>query len=427
MNLKSSKKLETNRYELEIEISKEDFSKAVDKAYRKNIKKISIPGFRRGKAPRAFVEKYYGENIFYEDAINSIYPEAVEEAVKEANLEVINDKIDFDIVEIGKDKGLTFKVALTVKPEVNIQNYKGIEIKAKPVEVTEEEISKELEKQRERNARFIEVTDRAAKDGDIVVIDFKGSVDGVAFDGGEGTNHSLKLGSKQFIEGFEEQIVGHKKNEDFSINVKFPEDYGAKDLAGKDAVFEIKLHEIKEKELPELDDEFVKDISEFDTLKEYKEDVKAKLLESKETESKNDIDNQIIDKVNGLLEAEIPEAMFENKVNEDINDFARRLQSQGLDMKTYMQYTGLDNEKFKKEFRPMAERQVKLRLVLEKISELEKLEPTAQEIENKYKEYAENYKMDVEKIRTFIPEKDIKMDLSCEKAIDFLRENAKIS
>ena len=427
MNLKSSKKLETNRYELEIEISKEDFSKAVDKAYRKNIKKISIPGFRRGKAPRAFVEKYYGENIFYEDAINSIYPEAVEEAVKEANLEVINDKIDFDIVEIGKDKGLTFKVALTVKPEVNIQNYKGIEIKAKPVEVTEEEISKELEKQRERNARFIEVTDRAAKDGDIVVIDFKGSVDGVAFDGGEGTNHSLKLGSKQFIEGFEEQIVGHKKNEDFSINVKFPEDYGAKDLAGKDAVFEIKLHEIKEKELPELDDEFVKDISEFDTLKEYKEDVKAKLLESKETESKNDIDNQIIDKVNGLLEAEIPEAMFENKVNEDINDFARRLQSQGLDMKTYMQYTGLDNEKFKKEFRPMAERQVKLRLALEKISELEKLEPTAQEIENKYKEYAENYKMDLEKIRTFIPEKDIKMDLSCEKAIDFLRENAKIS
>lgn len=427
MNLKSSKKLETNRYELEIEISEEDFSKAVDKAYRKNIKKISIPGFRRGKAPRAFVEKYYGENIFYEDAINSIYPEAVEEAVKEANLEVINDKVDFDIVEIGKDKGLTFKVALTVKPEVNIQNYKGIEIKAKPVEVTEEEISKELEKQRERNARFIEVTDRAAKDGDIVVIDFKGSVDGVAFDGGEGTNHSLKLGSKQFIEGFEEQIVGHKKDEDFSINVKFPEDYGAKDLAGKDAVFEIKLHEIKEKELPELDDEFVKDISEFDTLKEYKEDVKAKLLESKETESKNDIDNQIIDKVNGLLEAEIPEAMFENKVNEDINDFARRLQSQGLDMKTYMQYTGLDNEKFKKEFRPMAERQVKLRLALERISELEKLEPTAQEIENKYKEYAENYKMDVEKIRTFIPEKDIKMDLSCEKAIDFLRENAKIS
>lgn len=427
MNLKSSKKLETNRYELEIEISKEDFSKAVDKAYRKNIKKISIPGFRRGKAPRAFVEKYYGENIFYEDAINSIYPEAVEEAVKEANLEVINDKVDFDIVEIGKDKGLTFKVALTVKPEVNIQNYKGIEIKAKPVEVTEEEILKELEKQRERNARFIEVTNRAAKDGDIVVIDFKGSVDGVAFDGGEGTNHSLKLGSKQFIEGFEEQIVGHKKDEDFSINVKFPEDYGAKDLAGKEAVFEIKLHEIKEKELPELDDEFVKDISEFDTLKEYKEDVKAKLLESKETESKNDIDNQIIDKVNGLLEAEIPEAMFENKVNEDINDFARRLQSQGLDMKTYMQYTGLDNEKFKKEFRPMAERQVKLRLALEKISELEKLEPTAQEIENKYKEYAENYKMDVEKIRTFIPEKDIKMDLSCEKAIDFLRENAKIS
>jgi len=427
MSLQSSKKLDTNRYELEIEISPEEFSKEVDKAFRKNAKKISIPGFRKGKAPRNFIEKYYGENIFYEDAVNSLYPGAMDEAIEEAKLDVINDKIDFDIVTIGKNEGLTFKVAVTVKPEVKIENYKGIEVKKKSTEVTKEDIDKEIDSQRERNARIVTVEDRASKDGDIVVIDFKGFIDGKAFEGGESKNHTLKLGSKQFIPGFEEQLEGHKKGEEFSINVKFPDDYASKDLAGKQANFEIKLHEIKERQLPELDDEFVKDVSEFDTLDEYKKDIEKNLKEAKENESKIDIDDQIIDKVNELLEAEIPEAMFENKIDEDLKDFAYNLQSQGLDINSYMKYTGLDKETFRKEFRPMAERKVKLRLALEKISELENLIPTEKEIEDKFKEYAESYKIDVEKIKTLIPQKDLTLDLACEKAIDFLRDNAKIS
>lgn len=427
MSLKSSKKLDTNRYELEIEISPEEFSKAIDKAYKKNAKKISIPGFRKGKAPRNFIEKYYGENIFYEDAVNSLYPGAMDEAIEEAKLEVINDKIDFDIVTIGKNEGLTFKVAVTVKPEVKIENYKGIEVKKKSTRVTKKDVDKEIESQRERNARIVTVENRASKDGDIVVIDFKGFVDGKAFEGGESKNHTLKLGSKQFIPGFEEQLENHNKGDEFSINVKFPDDYSAKELAGKDATFEIKLHEIKERQLPELDDEFVKDVSEFDTLEEYKKDIEKNLKEAKENEAKIDIDDQIINKVNELLEAEIPEAMFENKIDEDLKDFAYKLQSQGLDINSYMKYTGLDKETFRKEFRPMAERKVKLRLALEKISELENLMPTEKEIEDKFKEYADSYKIDVEKIKSLIPQKDLTLDLACEKAIDFLRDNANIS
>lgn len=427
MSLKSSKKLDTNRYELEIEISPEEFSKAIDKAFKKNAKKISIPGFRKGKAPRNFIEKYYGENIFYEDAVNSLYPGAMDEAIEEAKLEVINDKIDFDIVTIGKNEGLTFKVAVTVKPEVKIENYKGIEVKKKSTRVTKKDVDKEIESQRERNARIVTVEDRASKDGDIVVIDFKGFIDGKAFEGGESKNHTLKLGSKQFIPGFEEQLENHNKGEEFSINVKFPDDYSAKELAGKEATFEIKLHEIKERQLPELDDEFVKDVSEFDTLEEYKKDIEKNLKEAKENEAKIDIDDQIINKVNELLEAEIPEAMFENKIDEDLKDFAYKLQSQGLDINSYMKYTGLDKETFRKEFRPMAERKVKLRLALEKISELENLMPTEKEIEDKFKEYADSYKIDVEKIKSLIPQKDLTLDLACEKAIDFLRDNANIS
>ncbi|MDQ5983400.1 MAG: Trigger factor [Eubacteriales bacterium SKADARSKE-1] len=423
MNLKSSNKIDTNRFELEVEINQQDFEDAVNKAFLKNRKKILIPGFRKGKAPRAFIEKYYGENVFYEDAVNDIYPKALDEAIEEAKLDVINDKIDFDIVKIGKD-GFIFKACVTVKPEVNIDNYKGLEISEKSSEVTEEDLEKEIDSQREKSARFIEVQDRAAQNGDIVVIDFKGFVDGKEFEGGMAENHSLKLGSNQFIPGFEDQIIGHHKDEEFDINVTFPEDYAAPNLAGKPCVFKINLHEIKEKELPKLDDEFVKDISEFDTLEEYKADLKAKLAEKKESESKDDFDNKIIDKVISLLKAEIPEAMFEQKVNENLKDFANRLSSQGLDMTTYMKYTGMDAQSFKEEFRPMAERQVKLRLALEKIAELENLVPTEEEFENKYKEFSELYKLGVDKIKSIISEKDLGLDLSCEKAIDFLRGNA---
>ena len=424
MNLKSTNKIDKNRYELEVEVTAEEFEKAVSSAFKKNAKKISVPGFRKGKAPRAFIEKYYGENIFYEDAVNAVYPEALQAAVDEAGLDVVNDKIDFDIVKIGKE-GLIFKAALTVKPEVDIQGYKGIEIKDITVEVTEDDINKEIDKARERNARMITVEDRKAENGDIVVFDFKGFSDGKAFEGGEAENYTLKLGSGQFIPGFEDQLVGHETGEEFDVNVTFPEDYPVSELAGKDAVFNIKLHEIKVRELPDLDDEFVKDVSEFDTLDEYKKDIEKKVREHKEIDAKYEEDNALIDKVIGLMKADIPEAMFENKVQDSIRDFAYRLQSQGMDVNTYLQYTGMDAEGLKNQFRPQAERQVKLRLALEKIAELENIAPTAEEIDEKYKELSEQYKMDVEKIKATVSEKDLIKDLSCEKAIDFIRDNCK--
>lgn len=422
MSLKSSNKVETNRYELEIEIGAEDFEQAVNKAFKKNVKKISIPGFRKGKAPRAFIEKYYGENIFYEDAVNDIYPGALQDAIDEAGLDVINDKIDFDIVKIGKD-GFDFKAVVTVKPEVAIENYKGIEVKHKPVEVTEDDINKEIDRVRERNSRLVTVEGRSAKEGDIVVFDFKGFVDGKAFNGGEAENYSLKLGSGQFIPGFEDQMIGHNQGEEFDVTVTFPEAYQEASLAGKPAVFKIKLHEIKNRELPELDDEFVKDVSEFDTLAEYKDSVKKQLLDLKQRESDTDADDQMIDKVIELLKAEIPEAMFENKVEDIMRDFAYKLQTQGLTLDSYMKYTGLNNNAFKAQFRPQAERQVKLRLALDKIAELENISATPEELEEKYKSFAEQYKVDVEKIKEIVKEKDLSADIAAEKAVDFLREN----
>lgn len=422
MSLKTSNKVETNRYELEVEVNAEDFEKAVNKAFLKNAKKISIPGFRKGKAPRAFIEKYYGENVFYEDAVNDIYPKALEDAIDEAKLDVINDKIDFDVLKIGKD-GFAFKAIVTVKPEVEIENYKGIEIEPKKVEVTQEDIDKEIEKVRERNSRMVTVEGRNAEDGDIAVFDFKGFVDGVAFPGGEAENYSLKLGSGQFIPGFEDQMIGHAQGEEFDVNVTFPEEYQEASLAGKPAVFKIKLHEIKKRELPELDDEFVKDVSEFDTLDEYKKSIEKQLFDLKTREADMDADDQMIDKTIALMKAEIPEAMFENKVEETIREFAYKLQSQGLSIDSYMKYTGMDADKFKAQFRPQAERQVKLRLALEKIADLEGLKATPEDIEEKYKSFAEQYKMDVEKIKEFVNEKDLALDIAAEKAVDFLRDN----
>ncbi|CDB23640.1 trigger factor [Clostridium sp. CAG:557] len=422
MSLKSSNKVETNRYELEIEIAAEDFEKAVNKAFKKNVKKISVPGFRKGKAPRAFIEKYYGENVFYEDAVNGIYPSALQDAIDEAGLDVINDKIDFDVVKIGKD-GFDFKAVVTVKPEVEIENYKGIEVEHKPVEVTEDDINKEIDRVRERNSRLVTVEGRSTQESDIAVFDFKGFVDGKAFEGGEAENYSLKLGSGQFIPGFEDQMIGHNQGEEFEVNVTFPESYQEASLAGKPAVFKIKLHEIKNRELPELDDEFAKDVSEFDTLAEYRESVKKQLLDLKQRESDMDADDQMIDKVIELLKAEIPEAMFENKVEDIMRDFAYKLQSQGLTLDSYMKYTGLDNSAFKSQFRPQAERQVKLRLALDKIAELENISATPEELEEKYKSFAEQYKVDIEKIKEIVKEKDLLADIAAEKAVDFLREN----
>ena len=360
MSLKSSNKIDTNRYELEVEVDAAAFEQAVQKAYLKENKKITLPGFRKGKAPRAFVEKYYGEQVFYEDAVNALYPDALDAAITEAGLDVIEDKIDFDVKQVGKE-GFTFTAAVTTKPEVTIADYKGITVTKKSAEITEEDIDAEIKKVQDRNSRLITVEDRAAENDDVAVIDFEGFVDGVAFEGGKAENYSLTLGAGQFIPGFEEQVVGHNTGDEFEVNVKFPEEYQAEELKGKDAVFKIKLHEIKRRELPAVDDEFVKDVSEFDTLDAYKADLKEKLAAAREKQVNDDVENQLIDKLVEAVQAEIPEAMFENKVNENIREFGYRLQSQGLDIDSYIKYTGMDMEGFRKGFRPKAERQEKVR------------------------------------------------------------------
>lgn len=426
MSLKSSSQVATNRYQLEVAVDAQAFEKAVDRAYHKENKKIVLPGFRKGKAPRAFVEKYYGKQVFYEDAINEIYPSALEQAVREAELEMVEDKIDFDLVS-ADENGLVFKATVTTKPEVSIEDYRGIPVTKKPVEVTDQEVDDEIKRVQERNSRMVTVEDREAQDGDITVIDFDGSVDGTPFEGGKAENYSLVLGSKQFIPGFEEQIIGHKTGDAFDVSVKFPEDYQEKDLAGKDAVFKVTLHEIKKKELPEVDDDFVKDVSEFDTLAQYKEDVKKKLLEKKENEAKQDVENQLIDHLIQSAKAEIPEAMYENRINDDIREFGYRIQSQGLNLDTYMKYAGLDKDSLRKQFRPQAERQVKLRLALEKIAELEKIQPEEEAIEKEYGELAKNYNLDTDKVKTFIARENLIKDLSVQKAIDLVRENAVVT
>lgn len=426
MSLKSSNKVDTNRYQLEVAVDAAIFEKALDQAYHKENKKIAIPGFRKGKAPRAFVEKYYGEQVFYEDAINAVYPDALDAAVNEAKLELIEDKIDFDLVSAGKE-GVVFKATITTKPEVEIDNYKGFTATKKPVKVTDEDIQAEIKKVQERNSRMVTVEDRAAQDGDIAVIDFDGSVDGVAFEGGKAENYSLTLGAGQFIPGFEEQVVGHKTGDEFDINVKFPADYQAADLADKDAVFKIKLHEIKMKELPEVDDDFVKDVSDFDSLDQYKEDIKAKLADAQEKRAKDDVENQLIDKLVENLKAEIPQAMYENKINEDIREFGYRLQSQGLNLDTYLKYTGMDKDSIRKQFQPQAERAVKVRLALEKIASLEEIHPTDEEIEEEFAKLAKSYEIDVEKVKTFIPKEELTKDISVEKAINLVRDSAVVT
>lgn len=425
MSLKSQNKIDTNRVELEVVVDAETFEKGLAAAFKKQSKKISIPGFRKGKAPRAFVEKYFGKEVFYEDAVNALYPDALDEAVKEAGLEVIQDKIDFDVKEVGP-QGFTFTAALTTKPEVTIENYKGIEAVKKSAEVTDEDIDAEIKKVQERNSRMVTVEDRAAQNDDIAVIDFEGFLDGEPFEGGKGEKYSLTLGSGQFIPGFEEQIVGHNTGDEFEVNVTFPEDYQAEELKGKATTFKCKLHEIKMKELPEVDDEFVKDVSEFDTLADYKEDLKKKLAESKEKEAADDLENQLIDKLVELVQGEIPEAMYENKIADSIREFGYRLQSQGLNLDTYMKYTGMNVDQMKEGFRPQAERQVKLRLALEKIAALEELKAGEEDLNQEYQKIAEQYKMEADKIKELIPAAELEKDICVEKAINLVRDNANI-
>ena len=427
MSLKATKKIETNRYELEIVIDGEKFRAAINDVYRKNGKKINVPGFRKGKAPLSIIEKFYGVEVFFEDALNLLYADAVEGAAKEANLKIVDDKMDFDLVSISKEDGVCFKVALTTYPEVEVSEYKGLKAERVIAEVTDAEVEATLNSLAERNSRMVAVSDRAAALGDTAVIDFEGFVDDVAFEGGKGESHSLELGSGQFIPGFEEQIVGHNTGDEFDVNVEFPAEYHAENLAGKPAVFKVKLHEIKVKELPALDDEFAKDASEFDTLDELKADIKAKTLERKQKVNEEDVENQLVNTVVEGLKGEIPEALFENRVRQSVQEFDYRLQSQGMNLQMYMQYTGSSIEEFSKTFRPQAEQQVKMRLALEKIVELEKIVPSAEELEAKIEEMAKGYGVTAEQVKAAIPMDDISLDLAVSKAIDLIKDNAVIT
>ncbi len=423
MNLKATNKTETNKYELEIEVPAEDFNKAIDEVFKTEGKKITIPGFRRGKAPKAFIEKYYGESVFFEAAVDRLYRPALMDAVEASGLEVISIG-QADITEVSKANGVQMKVTVVVKPEITIEGYKGIEASKKKVEVTDEDVSAELAKVQDRNSRMVTVEDRAALTGDTAVIDFEGFCDGEAFEGGKGENFELALGSGQFIPGFEDQIVGHETGEEFEINVKFPEEYQAENLKGKDATFKIKLHEIKRKELPVLDDEFAKDVSEFDTLDAYKQSIREKLQNDREKSAEADVENQILEALIEKVEGEIPEAMYDNEVEESINSFAYRLQSQGLNLETYLKYTGMTTDSLKEQFRPQSEKQVKLRLALEKIAANEGLEPTAEELDAEYEKLAKMYEMEVDKIKNIVAEAQVKGDLQSQKAVDFVKENA---
>ena len=423
MSLKTATKLEeAGVYELEVTVDAATFEDAVNKAYLKQRKNITVHGFRKGKAPRAFIERVYGPEVFYEDAIEAVYPQAVKEAVEESSLKTVYEPYEPKVEEMGKD-GALIKVKVAVKPEVELGEYKGLEAEKPAVEVKDEEVDEEIEKMRERNARYISVEDRAAQDGDLAVIDFEGFVDGVAFEGGKGEDYDLTLGSHQFIPGFEEQVVGHSAGEEFDINVTFSEEY-AEELKGKDATFKIKLHEIKQKELPELDDEFVKDVSEFDTLDELKADTKKKMLDHKQEHADEDFEHAVLDQLPALVTAEIPQLMFDRAAQEEFDEFNYRLQSQGIDFDTYLNYTGMERDAMMAMYREQAETNVKTRLALEKIVELEQIEPAEDEIEAEYAKLAENYKMDIDKIKGVIPAADIKANLAMRKAIDLLKEHS---
>ena len=387
---------------------------------------MTIPGFRKGKAPRAFVEKIYGTGVFYETAVNSVYPDALDDAIKASGYEYVEDKIDFDVTSVGED-GLKFTAVITVKPEVTLDEYKGLKATKKIAPVTDEDVEKELTMLQERNSRMVAVDDRAAEMGDTVTFDFEGFVDGKPFDGGKAENHALLLGSGQFIPGFEDQLVGKKNDEECDVNVTFPEDYHAKELAGKPAVFKCKIHEIQKKELPELNDDFAKDVSDFDTLDELKADSKKKLEETRAKAADDAVTDQLVDGLLGILHADIPAAMYENAINDAVRDFEYRLQSQGLNMEMYMKYTGADEKTFRENFREQAEKQVKMRLILEQIAKQENITPTEEDLDKEYARYAEAYQMEADKVKQFIPATELSKDLAVQQAMDLVKNTAVIT
>ncbi|MDY3917463.1 MAG: trigger factor [Candidatus Limivivens sp.] len=420
-------KLEKNMARLTIEASAEEFESAVQKAYLKNKSRINLPGFRKGKAPRAMIEKMYGKGIFYEDAANALIPEAYNKALEECELEIVSQP-EISVTQIESGKPFIFTAEVAVKPEVTLGEYKGVEVPKKEVEVTDEEVQAEVDKEREKNSRTIDVDDRAVENGDIIKLDFDGSVDGVPFQGGKSENYELTVGSGSFIPGFEEQLVGAKIGEELDVNVTFPEDYHAEDLAGKAAVFKCKVNEIKVKELPEADDEFAQEVSEFNTLEEYKADIRTKLLERKEREAKNEKTNAVIEKIVENAEMEIPEPMVEGQIRNMIEDFSRRMQSQGLTMEQYFQFTGMDAEKMKEQMRPEALKRIENSLVLEAVAKAENIEISEEKIDEEIAKMAEAYKMEVEKLKELMGdyERDqMRKDLAIQAAVDLVRDAAK--
>lgn len=424
--LKSTNKIETNKYEVIVEVTAEQLEEAVQKAYNKKKKSIAIPGFRKGKAPRKMVEKLYGEGFFYEDAVNSMIPTYVADAMDEAGLYPVVAP-DFEVTALNKDTGVTFKVTAICRPEVTISDYKGIEIEKTVKTITDEDVDAELKRIQERQGRMVTVEGRAAENGDTTVINFEGFIDGVAFDGGSEKNYELKLGSGYFIPGFEDQIVGHNAGDEFTVNVTFPENYQMEDVAGKPAEFRVKLHEIKNVELPEIDDEFVKDVSEFDTLDEYKADIKTKLAERAEKMAEADAENKLFDAVVEKMQAEIPNEMYESKIDEMVRDFEMRLSQQGLNLEMYLSFSGMEMEGFRKQFEENAQKQVKLRLALDQIAKQEDIQVTDEAAEEEIKKIADAYRISVAQVKNVITVESVKADLKAAEASKLIKDSAKIS
>ncbi len=420
-------KLEKNMAKLTIEVAAENLEKAIEKAYQKNKNRISVPGFRKGKVPRQMIEKMYGKEIFYEDAVNMLIPEEYAKAYDECEEEIVSSpKIDVVQVEAGQPFIFTAEVAL--KPEVRLGKYKGVKVGKIEREVTDAEVDAEINKERERNARNITVEDRAVKDGDMTLLDFEGFVDGVAFEGGKGEDYPLTIGSGAFIPGFEDQLVGAEIGKEVEVNVTFPENYQAEELKGKDAVFKCTVKEIKEKELPELDDEFAGEVSEFETLAEYREDVKKKLTEQKETEAKREKEDKAIDAVIEDSDMEIPEAMIETQQRQMVDEFAQRIQMQGLTLEQYFKFTGNSHEMLLEQVKPQAEKRIKSRLVLEAVVEKENIEVSEDDYTKEVERMAEMYQMEADKVREMLGEdekKNVMKDIAIQKAVEFVAENAK--
>lgn len=422
MKVTSVEKKEKSTVELTIQIDAAQFEAAVQKAYLKSRGSISVPGFRKGKAPRKVIEAQYGESVFYDDAVNSLYNQNIVAVIDKTGLDVV-DVENTEVVEVSKENGVKFKADIITKPVVEISDYKGLEVKKTTKTVDDAAVDAEIDKIRNRNARSISVEDRAAQIGDTAVIDFEGFLDGVAFEGGKGEKFPLELGSGSFIPGFEEQVAGKNIGDDFDVNVTFPEHYQAENLAGKPAVFKCKLHEIKGKELPNVDDEFVKDVSEFDTLDEYKADIKSKLEKAAADEASTNLDNALVDAVIGKMKAEVPQVMYQRRIDEIVREWSARNR---ISVEDYLKYTGVTMDQFRANFTEVAKRQVDLRLALEKIAELENITVSDEDVEKEYADMAEQYKMEADKIKAAVPADAIKNDLKIEKALDLVRDSAKI-